>query len=245
MNNSRLGLLFKWYGSKYQTAPKYPKPQHDIIIEPFAGGAGYSLNYPYKNVVLWDEDELVAALWDWLITKATREEIMEIPYDLEVGTDITSLPLTFGQKLLLKHWQRTNNTGDCWTISAWNNNPGMWSKKTRDRVSREVQGIKHWKLEPAAAWIDTPATWFIDPPYEFNFRYYHKLLPMDFKALAKMIGAISNKSLVIACEATGLNGEVPDYLPFVHSHSTVTMNRKNPRLSNELIYIRQPSKGSI
>ena len=35
--------LFKWFGSKWQSAKHYPVPEHDIICEPFAGGAGFSL----------------------------------------------------------------------------------------------------------------------------------------------------------------------------------------------------------
>ena len=63
----KISPLFKWFGSKWQSAKHYPKPAHDIIVEPFAGGAGYSLNYTDRQVVLWEDDPNLAKLWKWLI----------------------------------------------------------------------------------------------------------------------------------------------------------------------------------
>ena len=44
--------FWAYYGGKWRAAPRYPRPMHDTIIEPFAGAAGYSLRYPDRNVVL-------------------------------------------------------------------------------------------------------------------------------------------------------------------------------------------------
>lgn len=76
--------FFTYYGGKYRAASRYPKPQPgSVIVEPFAGAAGYSVrNYhPATRVVLNDLDERVAATWKYL-TGATSEEIMRLPlYD--------------------------------------------------------------------------------------------------------------------------------------------------------------------
>src|SRR6478736_7033269 len=124
---TKISPLFKWFGSKWQSAKRYPVPKHDIIVEPFAGGAGYSLNYCDRRVVLWEEDPNLVKLWKWLINSATDQDIMAIPIGVDPGTDIRELGLGAGQELLLKHWQRTNNVGDCWTISPWGNLPGQWT----------------------------------------------------------------------------------------------------------------------
>ena len=92
---------------------------YDTIIEPYAGSAGYSLNHCDKAVGLYDANLLVTDLWRWIIQDATSDLVREIPLHLTEGTDIKSLGLTYGQSLLLKHWQRTNNVGNCWTISPW------------------------------------------------------------------------------------------------------------------------------
>jgi predicted RNA methylase len=54
-----------------------PKANFDTIIEPFAGSAAYSLyqdNWK-KNVILIEKDPKVASIWEWLINKATVNEI--------------------------------------------------------------------------------------------------------------------------------------------------------------------------
>jgi hypothetical protein len=239
----KIGPLFKWFGSKWQSAKHYPQPQHQTIIEPFAGGAGYSLNYYKHDVVIWEDDPLLKELWHWLIHTATSEEILDIPVGLAVGTDIRTLQLTSGQALLLKHWQRTNNVGNCWTISPWGDKPGQWTENTRNRVSVEVMAIKHWEIAKPIDYIDNPSTWFIDPPYLYNYRYNKNLPDFDFSALSTFVGSISRQSLVVVCEAENkLNGEIPDYLPFVKSHRSVTSRRKTSQShhSSEVIYVREP-----
>ena len=42
---TRLRPFFCYYGGKWRAAPKYPPPEHDTIVEPFAGAAGYATRY--------------------------------------------------------------------------------------------------------------------------------------------------------------------------------------------------------
>lgn len=46
---NKLKPFFTYFGGKYRIAPRYPKPQYNTIIEPFAGSAGYSLRYPERE----------------------------------------------------------------------------------------------------------------------------------------------------------------------------------------------------
>lgn len=67
------GPLFKWFGSKWNASRHYPKPVYSIIVEPFAGSAGYSLRYgDGKSVILCETNVLVRRLWQWLIRDATK-----------------------------------------------------------------------------------------------------------------------------------------------------------------------------
>lgn len=237
----KIGPMFKWFGSKWLSAKRYPKPEHNKIIEPFAGGAGYSLNYCDKEVYIWEDDPNISRLWFWLINEATSSDILDIPINVSEGTDIRTLGLSKGQSLLLKHWQRTNNVGDCWTISPWGNLPGQWTENTRARVAEEHKAINHWKISESVNFIDTPATWFIDPPYIYNYRYRSTLPEFNFNALSSMVQTISKDSQVIVCEAKRKeDGKIPDYLPFVESHSSVTSRRKTTQShhSKEVVYIR-------
>jgi hypothetical protein len=238
----KIGPLFKWFGSKWQAAKHYPRPEHDTVVEPFAGSCGYSLNYYDKNIIIWEDDPNLAKLWHWLIYIATKEEILDIPVGLSVGTDIKSLSLTEGQALLLKHWQRTNNVGDCWTTSPWGHLPGQWTANTRTRVAAEVSAVKHWTIAKPIALLGHDATWFIDPPYLYNYRYRKDLGPFDFSALALFTRKVTNRSLVIVCEARDkLTGKIPEYLPFKPSHKSVTSRRKiaQSHHSSEVVYIKR------
>lgn len=235
-----LNPLFKWFGSKWSSAKRYVQPlEGSLIIEPFAGGAGYSLNHSEHDVIIWDENTQLQELWSWLINDAKQRDVLDIPINLPVGTDILSLGLSRGQSLLLKHWQRTNTQGKCFTISPWGNKPGQWTANTRARIAEEIEGIKHWKFQKPS-WTET-ATWFIDPPYLYNYRYGYN--DFDHAELARAIQTLPNDSLVIACEATcKKTGQIPDYLPFVENHKQVTSRRKatNSHHSNELVYVRYP-----
>lgn len=238
---NKIGPLFKWFGSKWQSAKRYPSPEHDILIEPFAGGAGYSLNHCNRTVIVWEEDPNLARLWQWLIKSATDDDIRLIPVGLPMGTDIRTIGLTQGQTLLLKHWQRTNNVGDCWTVSPWGHLPGQWTANTRARLADEIGAISHWEFRDPYNYIDIPSSWFIDPPYLYNYKYRASLPPFDYQALSSLVQTIHRDSQVIVCEAAcKVSGRIPDYLPFKASHSSVTSRRKAEQShhSRELVYLR-------
>lgn len=230
--------LFKWFGSKWRSGAHYPPPEHPVIIEPFAGSAGYSLRYAYKDVILYESDVHIFRLWDWLINHATQQAIRDIPLGLTPGTDIRTLGLSLGQQLLLKSWQRTHSVGDCWTISVWDNKPGQWTLHTRDRVSEEFHAIRHWSLmgydgyTPFDTLGDSQGiTWFVDPPYQYNHQYRAKV-SFQYPRLARCIQAAKGQRIV--CEAVcPKTGAVPDWLPF-REHVTVINSRRG--YSKELIW---------
>lgn len=220
------GPLFKWFGSKWLSSKLYPAPEHDTIFEPFAGSAGYSLRHHEKNVVIWEENKQVRSLWSWLISPRTKsDQILEIPLNVREGTDIRELGLNKFQALLLKHWQRTNNVGDCWTISPWGNKPGQWTANTRARVAEELYAVKHWKVHQIT-YVD-PGTYFIDPPYLFNYRYRFAPESFNHTELVEDIKSIPKKSQIIVCEAAcQKTGRIPRYLPFKPFASRITSRRK-------------------
>lgn len=239
------GPLFKWFGSKWSSSKHYPAPKHDTIVEPFAGSAGYSLRHCDRSVFLAERDVHVRRLWWWLIGEAKESDIREIPVDIPEGTDIRTLGLSLGQSLLIKSWQRTNNVGDCWTVSSWGNKPGQWTANTRARVASEFHQIKHWHVTDDAFHLmathvernGLPCTWFVDPPYKYNYGYGTSI---DYDALGEKLQRLPGQLIVCeaACQKTGT---LPTWLPFVDFRRTVTSRRKssNNHHSRELIYVRE------
>jgi hypothetical protein len=219
--------MFKYFGSKYRSSVHYPAPKYDLIIEPFAGGAGYSLRHREHTVLLADLDEELIDLWQWLIS-AAPEEIAAIPTEgLVTGQDIRTLGLSPGQAQLMRRWQRTGHCS-AWTVSNittgesdWctkhgkgqaGGNTGMWHFNTRDYLIGAVEEIRHWGAE-CCSYLDLPtdveATWFIDPPYQHVNcgTYKHDYKAIDYQQLAAWCRSLPGQ--VIVCEQLGA-----DWLPF-------------------------------
>ena len=233
------GPLFKWFGSKWNASKHYPKPVYDTIYEPYAGSAGYALRYADRKVWIREDNHNLLCLWGWLIGCATEAMIREIPINIPEGTDIRALGLSRNQSLLLKHWQRTNNLGECWTISPWGNKPGQWTANTRARVAEEVYAVKHWRLLGNRMSVDFEErmTYFVDPPYQYNYKYGTK--NFDWRALAGELNRIPNPRQLIVCEAVcPKTGKIPNWLPFAPFRDTVTSRRKPSQShhSKELLY---------
>ena len=234
------GPLFKHFGSKWLSSKRLPPPEYDNIVEPFAGSAGYSLRHHTRQVLICESDPHLYSLWVWLVCYATETDIREMPINVPEGTDIRTLGLGEGQALLLKHWQRTNNVGNCWTISPWGSLPGQWTANTRARVAEEIGAVKHWDVARDGLEIiricTKAVTWFVDPPYQYNYQY--KQPPIDYALLAARLRDARGQKIV--CEAVcPKTGKVPDWLPFVPWAERVTSRRKanQSHHSKELICV--------
>lgn len=74
--------MFYYYGAKTRLAPLYPKPESELIVEPFAGSAGYSVHHLTKgtaqSALLYDIDPRVVEMWDRLLGM-TPDAIMRLP----------------------------------------------------------------------------------------------------------------------------------------------------------------------
>lgn len=202
--------LFKYFGSKWRTAKHYPEPKFDLIIEPFAGSACYSCQYPEREVVLVDKDPDVIELWNYLIS-ADPAEILSLPVEtLRTGEDLRELGLSNGAVLLIARWQRVGGNSTE-TVSSWNNitSGGLWSESAKRAVAENVQKIRHWKalccdyreLE------NRQATWFCDPPYQHVRGYKYDLRQINFGDLSEWCQSRNGQTIV--CEQLGA-----DWLPF-------------------------------
>ena len=201
--------FFSYYGSKYRSFRKYPPPLHDLIVEPFAGGANYATHFSGHDVLLIELDPNTAAAWEFLIG-ATPKDVLSLPI-LKKGEDVRDFGLSLQEQCFLGFWFNRASAGRCYKPTGWGLIDGVgWCESNRRRVSRQVMRIKHWKISEASyeSAPDIEAMWFIDPPYQQQGKYYPKGSEgIDYQHLGAWCKA--RKGQVIVCENDGA-----DWLPF-------------------------------
>ena len=220
--------MFYYYGRKKQIVKYYPDPNFDSIIEPFAGSAAYSLHEDNwkKNVILIEKDERVVSLWEWLIAKATPDEVLRMP-DLEIGEKSSEFLHIIHAATKMAFQYRTIKITP---VLARN-----WSISKR-YIANNLFKVKHWRII-CGDYTEAPdieATWFIDPPYkkESGKGYRYGSDRLDYKNLAKW--ALKRKGEIICCE-----GEYGDYLPFQPLKNSKGVAGK---ISKEVIFYKSPIK---
>jgi len=81
--------MWSYYGSKKKKIAKlYPFPKYELIIEPFAGAAWYSVLHRDKNILLNEKYIVIYNIWNWLINRASSKLILENA-DFYNGQDIS------------------------------------------------------------------------------------------------------------------------------------------------------------
>ena len=190
--------MFNYYGSKLRLAKTYPEPEHNLIIEPFAGSAQYAVWWlerkPEATAIVYDIDPLVVASWN-RIMKASPSEILS--------------------------WKITHGDPIRDYIDLANRAGGMRPRAT-GRTPQEFKASKvRWAKQRAAVGNriecrvgdyrdvkNVSATWFIDPPYQHQGHAYdYGSKQIDYSSLAEWCKERVGQAIV--CEAYPA-----DWLPF-------------------------------
>lgn len=224
--------FFSYFGGKWTLAPKYPAPEHDVIIEPFAGSAGYATRYPDRDVMLVERAPHIAAMWRWLISVSV-DEVLALPLDPSL-TD----GLCVEARALIGFWcargrsRPATTTNSVWLTSG-NWPTSFWGVYARDRIATQVAAIRHWRVIEGdySNAPDIAATWFIDPPY-VGARHYYLAKVDDFSALGNWCR--SRRGLVIACEQEGA-----DWLPFAPFREAKSIQHGS---YNEVVWIQRDAE---
>ena len=202
--------MFSYMGSKYRLSPKYGKPTHSLVIEPFAGSAAYSVYHEPRRVLLLDSNPIIAGIWTYLI-RAKESEIGKLPLDFD---SVDNLDVPQEAKWLIGFWITKGNVHPNKTRSAWarqyrhSGDCKVWSEAVRERLKTNVSKIRDWKVKCASYEVspNKRATWFIDPPYKVAGRHYPHS-QVDYEFLAEFCK--SRKGQIIVCENAGAT-----WLPF-------------------------------
>jgi hypothetical protein len=204
--------FWRYYGGKWRAAPRYPAPLYDTIIEPFAGSAGYSLRYPERKVVLIEKYPVIAELWRYLIA-VTESELLAVP-EVESTDDLPSW-VPPGARYLVGFCLGDASGTPRKTLSAgmrrmqkrWDTNG--WTDQRKRNITANLGAIRHWAVIEGdfSDAPDTPATWFIDPPYSGPPGRHYKHADVDYERLSDWCK--DRRGQVLVCENQGAQ-----WLPF-------------------------------
>lgn len=206
--------FFSFFGGKWRSAPHYPKPIYDTIIEPFAGSAGYSVRYADRKVLLIERDPRIGLVWCYL-TSVKPSEVLALP-DIKPGQSVDDLHVNEEARLLIGWWLNAGNTHPCKSPSSWmrhskeNGGALHWGPRVRARLASQVERIQHWRVVVGTDYTVAPdikATWFIDPPYANAAGARYRYHDVNYRQLARWCR--SRKGQVIVCENEGAT-----WLPF-------------------------------
>lgn len=196
--------MFYYFGRKEKLYRYYPNPQYDLIIEPFAGSAVYSLKNFDKQVKILDKDERIINIWRYL-QSVSSDEILSLPL-INIGQTLNDQEfehLTDVQKDLISFFSNPSSAQPKRSVGKFN----IWHEKNRLRLSQDVNKIRHWEiiLGDYRDIENQDATWFIDPPYQGNGgKYYkHGNSNLNYDELRDWV--LSRKGQVIVCENSEAN----------------------------------------
>lgn len=232
--------FFCLYGGKARAAKRYPPPERGLIVEPFAGAAGFSLYHGCgRDVVLVERDPLIAGVWRYLLT-ATPAEILDIP-DLPKSGRPDDLALPAGPTLLMRWWLNEASSGPRRTLvrrgrpgGARYGSSAYWGSAVRKRIAEQLPHIRHWQLIEGD-YTDAPdldATWFIDPPYQGAGKYYRfGDSRINYAALGQWCKTRTGQ--VIVCENGGA-----EWLPFSPLYELRGSSMQGKRSTVEAVWTR-------
>ena len=209
--------FFNHFGSKHKLAKYYGSPREELVIEPFAGGANYSLYWDCRNVKLYDLDSDVYELWDYLIN-CSENDILNLPDYID---DVKELQdLSHPAALLISAWLKAtspkgvivNSKLGFYKRKFARGETSVWCASVKHRIIRQKPLIKTWTIENCS-YEDIPdynAHYFIDPPYRDleTIGYKHGRSGIDYTHLGEWCR--SRQGSVTVCE---MLYQQDDYLP--------------------------------
>ena len=200
--------VFSYYGGKSKIVESYPRPVHDLIIEPFAGAAAYAFRYRECQVWLNELDPRTGAIWRFLLAPDATQWIEQFwPESVTVGARATDYLPGTAPMGIFELFRAEANQGTQGARGVHEQVTSMGVKcwpRTKRKLLEIIPQISHWKFtdrDYRQINYDTPATWFVDPPYSNPAGRRYRTGGLDYAELARWCQARVGQTLV--CENAG------------------------------------------
>jgi len=241
--------FFSYYGSKYRLCQQgfYPSPiLGNVVIEPFAGSATYSVYHEPERAILVDKDSVIINIWNYLIN-ASEKQILSLPtmgekhiYDFKDA--LSELPEV--ERNLIGFWTAKARPQPSKTLGGWfttyykEKNCRVWNEYVKDRIISQLPKIRKWRAIQGDYFIldslpfnSKKYTYFIDPPYSAAAGRKYKHNKINYHYLKWWIEQ-KKCSQIIACENQDLTYQWAEFNQSVLSRSA------NNRVKKELIWVQ-------
>lgn len=199
-------LLFSYVGQKRGLIECYPPPKHGLIVEPFAGSAGYARRWGAdRDVLLVEKSPQVARMWKWLV-RAEPDEIMSLPLlqdipgmDLRCADGISAearifIGMNIGYGIAPRHTPSSMAVSNCRSGTLqW------WNESSRRATAEAVVRMRGWEVLCGDYSLapNVRATWFVDPPYARLSDMYGHMVD-DYDELGRWCR--KRRGQIIVCE---------------------------------------------
>lgn len=215
--------IFPYFGSKMRLARKYGQPDRSVVIEPFAGAAGYSVYWGASKAILFDLNDDVVKTWRFVIEAGKRggDPIRQLPL-LDYGESVPDIE----GKELIGFWCIRGVESPRKSLGGWAKDyPNrFWGEYQRERLARDSVQCANWEITLGDYTLadGLVGEWFIDPPYQQAGKHYKHPFT-QFDALAEFCRRQHHSVTVCEEEADSM----PTWLPFERvPWKHVTMNKR-------------------
>lgn len=163
-------MPFRYSGSKKRLLKHLPGPPFGVtrIVEPFAGSAAYSLAYKPSRVFLAEATQGVRALWQWLITTATRQDLLDLAaLRAKEKIDVRKLNLDLPRETLLRLTSSGVYVGQLssWALYPQHNVDFSKIISQLPYIKQHVDPTVRSDYRETTELDDGRTLFFVDPPY--------------------------------------------------------------------------------
>lgn len=219
-----------YYGGKSKIAHLYPAPEHDLIVEPFAGSAAYAWlhrrrldNGQRRDVWLNDLDPKTYSIWNFLTSADAYDIVRElVPDKVEPGMKVDDF-IPAEHPGLTEICRAEANQGTQGAKGVHNQITSMGAKcwKVRRKLLEVIPEVSNWRITNVN-YLDLAnvnATWFIDPPYSNSAGSRYRLGSnlIDYEQLGWW--CLGRKGQIIVCENAGATWM--DFTPIEHPRVSI------------------------